>query len=85
MRNSLLRNMPLLSSRIYRPPEDKDHPKDGPSLILNYEEPEWTWSAAEERLGNAFEKDGFSGWIEAAMKELEAEGAIERSKRQRTA
>ena len=45
---------------------------------------EWDWSAAEDRLRNAFDRDGFSGWAEAAMRELEAEGALERAKRQST-
>ena len=86
MRNGVLRNMPLLSSRIHRPPDATDHPKDGPSLAPNPQgdDIEWDWSAAEDRLRNAFDKDGFSGWAEAAMRELEAEGALERAKRQGT-
>lgn len=87
MRSALLRKLPSLSARIYRLPEATDHPEDGPPLvpIAQGNDVEWNWSAAEDRLRNAFDKDGFSGWAEAAMRELEAEGALERSKRQGTA
>lgn len=79
--------MPLLSSRIHRPPDPEDHGLDSDSPSLQLEAGAgvpWTWPAAEERLSAAFERDGFSGWVEAAMRELEAEGQLERIKRDHT-
>jgi len=82
--------MPLLSSRIHRPikagdglPELHSSLGDEPHLIANPTDGsvEWSWPDAEKRLRIAFEKDGFRGWAAAAMKELEAEGRIERMKR----
>ncbi|KIJ58095.1 hypothetical protein HYDPIDRAFT_120002, partial [Hydnomerulius pinastri MD-312] len=37
--------------------------------------------AAEERLGDAFDRGGFNAWAEAAMREMEAEAEVERVKR----
>ncbi|KAI0692818.1 hypothetical protein C8T65DRAFT_72188 [Cerioporus squamosus] len=90
MRAAILNRMPVLSSRIHRPPE----PEDGDALLppeplvtagsqstsLDAGE-EWTWAAAENRLKEAFDKHGFYGWAAAVMRELEAEGRLERSKR----
>ncbi|CAL1708414.1 unnamed protein product [Somion occarium] len=89
MRSAVERYMPMLSSRIHRPPAPEEHgedapPLDPPHLIVHEGESEWTWPAAQARLENAFERDGFSGWAEAALKELEAEGAVKRSKRHKS-
>ena len=77
--------MPILSSRIHRQPETEDGdsllPPDLPPLSVADAADEWTWPAAEKRLREAFDKDGFYGWAAAAMQELEAEGRIERAKR----
>lgn len=79
--------MPLLSSRIHRSPDPEDHGLDSDSTPPNLQvgtgedEVPWSWPAAEERLKAAFERDGFSGWGEAIMRELEAEGRVERLKR----
>ncbi len=87
MRQAVLSRMPLLSSRIYREPGPKDHGLESDAVSLRLETKtdvdsgSWSWSAAEERLKAAFEKDGFSGWAEAAMREVEAEGKIERRRR----
>ncbi|CDO72835.1 hypothetical protein BN946_scf185002.g20 [Trametes cinnabarina] len=92
MRMAILDRMPGLSARIHRPPA----PEDGDATVLSEPVPEaalsppplsqeeveqWTWAAAEGRLKEAFEKDGFSGWAAAALRELEAEGCLERTKR----
>ncbi|RPD55607.1 hypothetical protein L226DRAFT_511716 [Lentinus tigrinus ALCF2SS1-7] len=90
MRLAILSRMPVLSARIHRPPA----PEDGDALLppepVVTAEPElasldageeWTWAAAESRLKEAFDKHGFYGWAAAAMRELEAEGRLERSKR----
>ncbi len=77
--------MPNLSARIHRLLEAEDGdsllPPDLPPLSIEDTAEGWTWSAAEQRLREAFDKDGFSGWISAVMQELEAEGRIERAKR----
>lgn len=94
MRLAVLTRLPVLSSRIHRPPE----PEDGDALLpppqaLRSESSdtlstsaqptsdEWSWAAAEQRLRVAFEKHGFTGWAAAVMQELEAEGRVERAKR----
>ena len=89
MRLAILSRMPVLSARIHRPPEPEDGDAllppeplattDSPSTPLDTEE--WTWTAAESRLKEAFDKHGFYGWAAAMMRELEAEGRLERSKR----
>ena len=85
MRLAVLKHMPKLSARIHRAAEEIDglsgtH-SDGHGEI---DPATWTWPDAEQRLKAAFDKDGFSGWAEAAAKELEAEGQIERLKRGHT-
>ncbi|KAI8971316.1 hypothetical protein BD414DRAFT_500920 [Trametes punicea] len=92
MRLAILKRMPVLSARIHRPP----NPEDGaasvpiepvadqalsPPPIPQEDLEEWTWPAAERRLKEAFERDGFSGWAAAVLRELEAEGRLERAKR----
>jgi len=91
MRKVVIAKMPMLTSRIHRPPDSGDHGHDSDLLeTLNTPrldvhgteaEAEWTWPAAEARLKKAFEADGFSGWGYALMRELEAEGKAERAKR----
>ncbi|KAH8089903.1 hypothetical protein BXZ70DRAFT_1041920 [Cristinia sonorae] len=90
MRNLILTRMPILSSRIHRPPAPQDNPVDWtPELKSSSplsgsdqnEELEWSWPSAEKRLGNAFQERGFYGWFEAVLHELEAEGQAERRKR----
>ncbi|CCM01348.1 uncharacterized protein FIBRA_03398 [Fibroporia radiculosa] len=92
MRQLILTRMPVLASRIHRPLEPDDglpsitgpHPTPEESLLHTHGTPrsiEWSWPDAEQRLRDAFEKDGISGWAAAAMHELEAEGQIERRKR----
>jgi len=50
--------------------------------LLDGVDPVWKWEDAENRLRAAYDNDGFSGWAEAALKELEAEGELERLKRE---
>ncbi|KAI0824954.1 hypothetical protein BC628DRAFT_1419693 [Trametes gibbosa] len=92
MRSAILSRMPSLSARIHRPPAPEDDQTlalsealtEAPSIsttLSSSEVQEWTWPAAEQRLRDAFEKDGFSGWATALLRELEAEGRLERTKR----
>ena len=74
--------MPELSSRIHRPTNESDDIFYRTSSDMNdAEATNWAWPDAEKRLQAAFEKHGFSGWAEAAVKELELEGRAERLRR----
>ena len=77
--------MPFLSSRIHRSPdlENSEDDPNAPQLHVNQESGavEWSWPDAEHRLKAAYEEGGIMGWAEAALRELEAEGEMERSKR----
>ncbi|KAG7098506.1 hypothetical protein E1B28_000450 [Marasmius oreades] len=75
MRELIITRMPILSSRIHR-----SHLDENAGLKLHLD-PHWNWDKAEERLKDAYDKDGISGWVEAAVRELEAEEAVERGKR----
>jgi hypothetical protein len=50
------------------------------SRKTDLEEP-WTWAAAETRLSEAYERGGLSAWAQAAQREVEAEGKLERRRR----
>lgn len=79
-----MEKVPMLSSRIHRRfagevedgAEGRVHPplEDGVDTA-------WTLEDAERRLRVAFDKNGVSGWAEAALNELEAEAERERLKR----
>ena len=79
-----MEKIPMLSSRIHRPPESEDDGEAGPQIqtALNGIDPAWKWEDAERRLRAVYDKDGFSGWAEAALRELEAEGELERLRRE---
>lgn len=74
MRKTVLEKMPVLASRLHRPAED-DH------QVEDMAEETWEWNAAQQRLTEAFDKNGFHGWAETALKEVEAEDRLERWKR----
>ena len=85
MRKILTEKMPILSSRIHRLVGSEADGEAGQQVQTVQEggiDSTWTWEDAEMRLRAAYEKNGFSGWAEAAMKELEAEGELERLKRE---
>ncbi len=88
MRLTILTYMPALSSRIHRLVDPGDitespsvHPPPRIDIKDSVQHTEWAWPDAEKRLQAAFERDGFSGWAEAALREIEAEGQSERMKR----
>lgn len=91
MRVIVREKLPTLSSKLHRPTVDADHtatlwnsPTSAggkPHLSASDDTAEWTWPDAEKRLSAAYESSGFSGWAQAAMEELEAEGRSERRKR----
>ena len=86
MRSTLQTTVPGLRSRLYRPPETDDERYEIqtqgvtlPSAI----EPDWNWEEAEERLKKAYEEGGITLWAQIALRELEAEAAVERTRRDR--
>ncbi|KAL6299311.1 hypothetical protein BKA93DRAFT_829971 [Sparassis latifolia] len=86
VRMFIVKRMPVLSYRIYRPLGLEDEELDAKSVsTLSQPHPDdvlqWSWPDAEKRLKAAFERDGFMGWAEAAVTELEAEGQVERVRR----
>lgn len=91
MRVLVRTKLPVLSSRIHRPPADEDHTAtirndpahvEAPEITLDSNaHADWAWPDAEKRLSAAYERDGFSGWAQAALQELEAEGRAERRRR----
>jgi hypothetical protein len=87
MRLAVLTKLPILSHRIYRPAKP-DRDGDQVSPQTEYSVPalgvEWNWQEAENRLKEAFDKDGFYGWASAALEEVEAEAMVERAQRDRT-
>ncbi|KAI0938365.1 hypothetical protein AcV5_000061 [Taiwanofungus camphoratus] len=91
MRLLIVTKMAFLSSRIHRPPGPEDEHIEGNATSVTPRSPslrsaagargvEWSWPDAEQRLKAAFERDGFMGWAEAALRELEAEHEAERAK-----
>ncbi|KAF9456428.1 hypothetical protein BDZ94DRAFT_1315165 [Collybia nuda] len=80
MRLAVWRRLPSLTSKIHRPP---DSDEDGGSVIDSEPDPTWNWPDAEKRLQVAYEQGGLPAWLQAAMKEMEAELNVERAKRQR--
>lgn len=81
MRMAIWTKLPGLTSRIHRPPETEDElagttPED-------FHDANWNWEDAEKRLQAAYEKGGFPAWAAMALKEMEAEGRIERARRQK--
>lgn len=90
MRYHVQTKMPGLLARLHRPPEEEDHTLtvwNSPTLagevpqVVVKDDIEWAWPDAESRLKAAYETDGFSGWAQAALEELEAEGKTERRRR----
>lgn len=73
MRTMVVTRMPVLSARIHRFLE----PDSEPALLPPIPVESWNWSDAEDRLREAYDKDGLAGWAEAVMRETEAEGRLE--------
>jgi hypothetical protein len=84
MRGVLAEKVPMLSSRIHRPPENEDDGEAGQRVqtLLDGVDPTWKWEDAEKRLREVYDKEGISGWAETALRELEAEGELERLRRE---
>ena len=79
-----MEKVPVLSSRIHRRPESEGDEEAGQQVQAHFGDSDlaWRWEDAEQRLRAAYDKDGFSGWAATALKELEAEGELERLRRE---
>lgn len=94
MRYLVVAKMPMFSERLHRPLEPADHGLVGaseglddsvslePTFSVASEHEPWTRAASEQRLGEAFDKGGLSGWFSQLMHELEKEGDLERKSKQ---
>jgi len=85
MRSIFQTAVPGLRSRLFRPPETDDEWYEIQTQGVTSSsvvEREWTWEEAEERLKNAYEQGGITSWAQTALRELEAEVQVERSKRE---
>jgi hypothetical protein len=84
MRVGPLTKLPVLSARIHRS-ADAELQSSSPSHLRDINEIElgWNWSEAENRLAEAYDKGGLSGWAQAALRELEAEWRVEKLRREK--
>jgi hypothetical protein len=78
MRQLLRRHLPSLADGIYG-----DIPPGLPAA--DGSGPEWVSEGAEARMQDAFERGGPEGWLKSVARELEAEKALERRKREELA
>lgn len=81
MRLAIWKHMPHLTERIRRPPETEDEGVS--SVSLSEVDLNWNWEDAEKRLQVAYDKGGLPAWVHLALKEMDAEMQVEKSKRQR--
>jgi len=85
MRSIFQTTVPGLRSRLYRPPETDDERYEiqagvaSPSAVQG----DWNGKDAEERLKKAYEEGGIAAWAQTALRELEDEVEVERTKRDR--
>jgi len=83
MRSFMWSSVPDLTARIHRPPMTEDERQDVYLVSLPGLEEQWSWEAAEVRLKKAYDEGGFSLWAQTALRELEAEVRVERTRRQK--
>lgn len=69
-------------SRIRRAPETDEERRDAHLLAPFGSHETWNWLDAEKRLQRAYEEGGFPLWAQTALREMEAEAHLERSKRE---
>ena len=86
MRSIFQTTVPGFRSQLHRPPETDDERYElrgqgdaFPSAVQG----DWDREEAEERLKKAYEEGGIAAWAQFALRELEAEIEVERSKRDR--
>ena len=80
MRSIFQTTVPGLRSRLYRLPETDDERYEGQTQEPAPQQ-EWNREEAEERLKKAYEEGGITVWAQIALRELEAETRVERTRR----
>ena len=86
MRSIFQTTVPGLRSRLYRPPETEDERYEIKAQGITFPssiQGDWNWEEAEERLKKAYEEGDTAAWVQTALRELEAEVKVERTKRDR--
>lgn len=81
MRQILRSNLPSLADGIYGSADPPRSPGTG-AHPPSPGDPNWTWTDAETRLSDVFEREGAEAWMKSAIRELEAESALERRRRE---
>jgi hypothetical protein len=76
MRTLIRSKMPIMVARIHRMPDTEIPPSHNGGDAI-----EWSWNEAEKRIWEAYDRDGFMGWMRAALVETEEEAKVERAKR----
>ncbi|TFK19393.1 hypothetical protein FA15DRAFT_760066 [Coprinopsis marcescibilis] len=66
---------PGLTSSIHRSPNSEAERQGAHQ--------KWNWEEAEKRLSKAYDQGGIPLWAQAALREVEAEARVERTKRER--
>ncbi|TFK33645.1 hypothetical protein BDQ12DRAFT_738659 [Crucibulum laeve] len=91
MRAIMWATLPSLSARIHRSPETQEEHQalrlalsSGMDSVTSSSviDDSWTWEEAEKRLQKAYDEGGFPLWMQAALREMEAEVEVERRKRE---
>ncbi|KAK7064833.1 hypothetical protein R3P38DRAFT_2826633 [Favolaschia claudopus] len=81
MRLAIVNRMPLYAARMRNalalPVESTPN-----STVSTGAQQEWSWDDAQERLGDAYKKGGFTAWAETAAREVEEEAKLELEKRE---
>lgn len=83
MHDFITTRMPVLSAQIHRIASPHDEASDDTGNSITPEilvDRAWTWSEAERRLGEAYERGGIMEWAAVAYSEIEAEGRAEYGK-----
>ncbi|KAF7310380.1 hypothetical protein HMN09_00580000 [Mycena chlorophos] len=84
MRLEVMSKMPFLAERMRKslnlsatdqPAEEASKPPD--------QTQEWSYDESQDRLSDAFDKGGVSGWASALVREVEEEAKVEMDKRER--
>jgi hypothetical protein len=86
MRSIFQTTIPGLRSRLYRPPETDDECDEIQAQGVAFPsatQGDWNWEEAEERLKKAYEEGGIAAWAQTALRELEAEVDVERTRKDR--
>ncbi|KAF8165644.1 hypothetical protein B0H34DRAFT_787095 [Crassisporium funariophilum] len=83
MRSVFWTTVPGLTSRIHRGPETDEERREMHQVAPFGVQEDWRWEDAEKRMKKAYDEGGFPLWAQTAMREVEAEARVERTRRER--